>query len=214
MKKKVIYYCFFSLIIFSLVSCNKIGYGVLLWSMEDPLVESGSVLPVYVKSNIEKKWVVGFPETEGFDKNFKFEIPFTQFHFAGNKKNAQFYAEVFAPHAKSYAENELDGLPIRDAPDNNARRVYRLRIGEIIKILGLAEGVPPIGTSGDPLPGGWYRVITNDGITGFCFSNRLRIFDWDANDLRNNPFGEENISETESANDLSFVLPARGSRLI
>jgi len=153
------------------------GYGVLLWSLDEPEVISGAVLPVYVKSNIEKKWIVGFPETPDSNKKVKFEIPFTQLEYHPTKRRALEAAEIFAPHAMSYAENLLDGLPIRDVPDNNARRVYRLRSGEVIKILGLSEGIPPIGTSGDPLPGDWYKVMTNDGVSGFCFSNRLRIFD-------------------------------------
>jgi hypothetical protein len=70
-----------------------------------------------------------------------------------------------------------DGLPIRDAPDNGARRVYRLRLGEILKVLAIAEGVPAISATGDPLPGGWYSVLTEDGTRGYCFSYRLRFFE-------------------------------------
>jgi len=181
MRKSIIYLSLLSLSFLLLASCTKLGYGVLLWSLDDPPIESGSVLPVYVKSNIEKKWIVGFPETETetetYDKKIKFEIPFTQMEFSGNKKKAIEFAQEFAPHAKLYAENLLDGLPIRAEPDNNARRVYRLREGEIIKILSLAEhGTPPISTTGDPLQGDWYKVMTNDGVSGFCFSNRLNLF--------------------------------------
>jgi hypothetical protein len=70
-----------------------------------------------------------------------------------------------------------DGLPIRDNPDNNARRVYRMRLGEIVKILSPAEGVSAISASGDPLPGDWYQVLTEDGSVGYCFSYRLRLFE-------------------------------------
>ena len=157
-------------------SCSKMGYGVLLWSIDSPPVDSGTVLPVYIKSNIEKKWVVGVPEIVSADKNIKLEIPLTQLEYIGSKKKAVSWAQEFAPYAMAYAENLQDALPIRVNPDNNAQRVYRLRLGEIIKVLGFANGVPPISTTGDPLPGDWYRVMTSDGVTGFCFSYRLRIF--------------------------------------
>ena len=162
-----------------LSSCGKLGWGVLLWSIEEPPILSGTVLPVYIRSNIDHVWVVGVPETLRKDKKDpdKIEIPLTQFEFAGSKRKAVKRAGEFAYFASAYAENLQDGLPIRDNPDNNSRRVYRLRVGEIIKILSVVEGAPPISTTGDPLPGDWYKVLTHDGITGFCFSYRLKIFD-------------------------------------
>jgi hypothetical protein len=157
-------------------SCSKLGYGVLLWSIDDPPVDSGTVLPVFIRSNIEKIWVVGIPETSIAQKDFKKEIPLTQLEFIGSKRKAKKWAEAFAPYAMMYAENLQDGLPIRDNTDNNARRVYRLRLGEVVKVLGMAKGTPPISTTGDPLPGEWYKVLTNDGVTGYCFSYRLKVF--------------------------------------
>jgi hypothetical protein len=164
------------LIILTLSSCSRLGYGVLLWSIDDPPVDSGSVLPVYIKSNIEKIWVVGLPEQSSAYKDFKKEIPLTQLEFIGSKRKAEKWAENFAPYAMAYAENLQDGLPIRDSADNNSRRVYRLRLGEVVKILGVARGTPPISSTGDPLPGEWYRVLTNEGVIGYCFSFRLRLF--------------------------------------
>jgi hypothetical protein len=105
------------------------------------------------------------------------EIPLSRLEMAGSKAKAHKRAADFARYAHTYAENMQDGLPIRDNPDNNARRVYRLRYGEIIKILSLAEGIPAISATGDPLPGDWYRVLTEDGSTGYCFSYRLKLFE-------------------------------------
>jgi hypothetical protein len=167
----------FSLIfILLLSSCSRLGYGVLLWSIDEPPVDSGAVLPVYIRSNIEKIWVVGIPEKSRIQKEQKTEIPLTQLEFIGSKRKAKKWAENFAPYAMAYAENLQDGLPIRDSADNNSKRVYRLRLGEVVKILGIAKGIPPISTTGDPLPGEWYKVLTNEGVIGFCFSYRLRVF--------------------------------------
>jgi len=163
-----------------LSSCSRIlGYGVLLWSSEDPPVQSGTVLPVYIRSNIDKVWVVGIPKELRIpeSKIDKFEIPLSKLELAGSKKRARERADIFAPYALVYAETLQDGLPIRESPDNSARRVYRLRIGEVVKILTEVKGVAAVGASGDPLPGEWYRVLTEDGTTGFCFSYRLNLFD-------------------------------------
>jgi len=161
-------------------SCSRLlGYGVLLWSVEDPAVPSGTILPVYIRSNIDHVWVVGVPkEFRASGKNAdKIEIPLSKLELSGSKKKARERAEVFSPYALLYAETLQDGLPIREHPDNGARRVYRLKLGEIIKVLTPVEGVEAVGASGDPLPGEWYRVLTEDGTTGYCFSYRLKIFD-------------------------------------
>jgi hypothetical protein len=55
--------------------------------------------------------------------------------------------------------------------------VYRLKTGEIIKVLARVDGNPAISTTGEPLPGDWYRVMAEDGTTGYCFSYRLRLFE-------------------------------------
>jgi hypothetical protein len=136
-------------------------------------------MPVYIKSNINKVWVVGLPDGWHGGKNRidKIEIPFARFELVGSKRKANMRAQAFSKYALIYAENLQDGLPIRDNPDNNARRVYRLKTGEIIKILSVAEGNPAIGTTGEPLPGEWYKVLTEDGSTGYCFSYRLKLFE-------------------------------------
>ena len=140
---------------------------------------SGTVLPVYIRSNIDHVWVVGIPREfrAAGSRIDKFEIPLAKLELAGSRKRARERAENFAPYALSYAETLQDGLPIRENPDNGARRVYRLKLGEIVKILSPVEGVVAVGASGDPLPGDWYRVLTEDGTTGFCFSYRLRLFE-------------------------------------
>jgi len=158
---------------------SRLGWGVLLWSTEDPPIPSGTVLPVYIRSNINKVWVAGIPDSlrttgSGLDK---MEIPLARLELVGSRAKAQKRAGEFARYAHTYAENMQDGLPIRDNADNNARRVYRLRYGEIIKILSLEEGNPAISSTGDPLPGDWYRVLTEDGSIGYCFSYRLKMFE-------------------------------------
>ncbi|MDR1249184.1 MAG: SH3 domain-containing protein [Treponema sp.] len=161
-------------------SCSRLlGWGVLLWSTEDPAIPSGTVLPVYIRSNIDQVWVAGIPDAyrkAGQEKN-KFEIPLWQLELSGGRGAARRRAAEFAEYARFYAETVQDGLPIRSDPDNSARRVYRLRMGQIVKILAWVEGNPAISAAGEPLPGDWYRVLTEDGTVGYCFSYRLKLFE-------------------------------------
>jgi hypothetical protein len=190
----------------TLLSCERtLGWGMLLWSTEDPPVPSGTILPVYVRSNINQVWVAGIPvkyRAAGSGSPDKFEIPLSLLEFAGSKGAAAKRAGEFAEYALLYAETLQDGLPVREHPDNGSRRVYRLRAGEIIKILAKTEGASAISTTGDPLPGDWYRALTKDGNTGYCFSYRLRLFEHSGG-----PFNVER-AETEEAEDpdLEFVL--------
>jgi hypothetical protein len=162
-------------------SCSGLlGWGVLLWSAENPPIPSGTILPVYIRSNIDKVWVAGIPEQyrQAGDPIDKFEVPLAQLEFVGQRQAAEKRAAAFSDFALLYAETLQDGLPVREIPDNSARRVYRLKQGQIIKILEQVEGNPAISTTGDPLPGDWFRVLTEDGITGYCFSYRLQIFEY------------------------------------
>ena len=176
----------------------------MLWSVEEPSIFSGMVLPVYIKSNIDQVWVVGIPEALRNEKSAdKIEVPLSQFEFVGNRKKAQNRAIDFSEFAQIYAENMQDGLPIRDNADNNSRRIYRLRLGEIVKVLGKASGSPPISTTGDPLPGDWLKVLTKDGITGYCFSYRLKLIDQNEDSLQSTG---TTARETVYDPDLDMIL--------
>jgi hypothetical protein len=162
------------------------------------------MLPVYIRSNIDQVWVVGIPDA--FKKPDteidKFEIPLWQLELVGGKKAAENRAAAFAEFALSYAETMQDGLPIRDNPDNSARRVYRLKIGQIVKVLAQVPGNPAISASGDPLPGAWYQVLTEDGTIGYCFSYRLTFFEHGGG-----PLVISRVSEEEEEDpDLDLVL--------
>jgi hypothetical protein len=162
------------------VSCSqRLGWGILLWATEDPSIPSGTILPVYIRSNIDHVWVAGIPEAYRDGKNGidKMEIPLSRLELVGSKKKAADRSAQFSQYALTYAETLQDGLPIREDPDNNSRRVYRLKAGEIVKILSLAKGNPAISTTGEPLPGEWYRVLTENGSEGYCFSYRLKLFE-------------------------------------
>jgi hypothetical protein len=168
-------------LVLGLSSCTRLlGWGVLLWSTDDPSIPSGTVLPVYIRSNIDQVWVVGIPEAyqPAGSAMDKIEIPLAQLELSGSKKDAEKSAAAFAAYALTYAETLQDGLPIRQDPDNSSQRVYRLKLGQVIKVLSEVTGNAAISTTGAPLPGAWYRVLTDDGVQGYCFSYRLRFFEY------------------------------------
>ena len=191
-------YAAIALLTLSLGSCSRLlGWGVLLWSVEEPAIASGTILPVYIRSNIDGVWVVGVPDAaEGAKK--KIELPLWQLELHGSKRKALAAADLFSEFSLTYAEAAQDGLPIRFEPDNSARRVYRLKQGEIVKVLSRAEGNPAM--SGDtPLPGEWLKVLTDDGSSGYCFSYRLKLFEHTGDSLAS--FGAPATAEEAESED-------------
>ncbi|GHV85995.1 hypothetical protein AGMMS50230_16030 [Spirochaetia bacterium] len=177
------------------------GWGVLLWSMDDPALPSGTVLRVRVRSNIEQAWITLVPAEDG-SKEILAMVPLPHLEFFRTRGGAEKFAASFAEYAVTYAETLQDGLPIREKPANNARRSYRLKEGEIIKILEKAEGVEAISTSGAPLEGNWFKVLTQSGSTGYCFSYRLRMFEHETGPLGNEPVQ----ANTGGDRDLELIL--------
>ncbi|MDR0403833.1 MAG: SH3 domain-containing protein [Treponema sp.] len=177
---RAVVFALFPVLVFS--ACSKtIGWGVLLWHVEEPAIPPGTVLPVYVRSNIEQLWIAGVPEAyRSVEKEEMVEIPLAHLELLKNKDAAEKRALEFQEYAYTYAETLQDGLPMRDQPENNSRRVYRLKLGEIIKVLRRSEGVSAISTTGAPLPGDWLLVLAENGTTGYCFSYRLNLFEREA----------------------------------
>ncbi|GHT50891.1 hypothetical protein FACS1894102_6630 [Spirochaetia bacterium] len=196
--------------VFAFSSCSRsLGWGMMLWSSESGGIPSGTVVRVYIKSNIEKVWIIGVPrEYKKIAGTSKVEVPLPQLELCGTKAAAQRRAKQFAQYALSYAETIQDGLPIRVEADNSARRVYRLRYGEIVKILEKVRGNPAISATGDPLPGDWYKVLTEDGTEGCCFSYRLRLFEHSIGEIAKGPVSAPETDEKHDV-DLDAVLSAK-----
>lgn len=158
-------------------SCSsRIGWGVVLWTAPEGPLPAGSVVPVYIKSNIEQKYVVGVPLAKGKDKGKKIELPLWQVELYPSRGKAAARVKAMGENVSLYMFATRDGLPLRDAPTNAAKRVYRLHEGQSVKVLEKVQGEEE-STGGKVLPGSWYRVLTDDGSQGFAFSYSLRIYD-------------------------------------
>ncbi len=156
-----------------LSSCSqRLGWGLVLWTAPEGRLPAGSVVPVYIKSNINHVYVVG-----SIDAKSKVELPLWQVEVFPSRKKASQEAAKYAKVASLYLVALRDGLPVRVTPTNNGTdRAYRLREGESVKILALAKGDEV--RSGDAiLAGDWYYVLAGDGTRGYVYSNTMRLFD-------------------------------------
>lgn len=195
--KRILFFLFI-LSSFFLISCKDkvIGYSVVLWNNPEQEIKSGDVLPVYIKSNISHVYIAG-KNLNLKENEQKIEIPLWQLTEPVKKSKLSAIKEKYQENARTYANVKTDGLPCRAEPVNTAKQVYRLRKGEIIKILYKGNGQSPM-TGGKPLPGEWYKILTDNGTTGWCFSYNLDLFETDDNGNRigGNDFVDE-VQEDE-----------------
>ena len=157
---------------FALASCSRVmGYGMLLWDIPERDLQDGDIIPVYIRSNISHTYAVSAPGSKE-----RFDIPLWQITPPASRRSLKKTAAQYAEFLHRYASVKLDGLPIRAEPVNTARQVYRLRKGEIIKILYKGEG-QAVMVGSDALEGNWLRVLTSSGTQGWCFSYNLELFE-------------------------------------
>ena len=157
------------LILTAACSLGGLGYGIILWAPADTPLDSSRVVKIISESTIEETYIV-----EDSLSGEKYTIPRWRVELAGSKKaDAEAAAESYAPYANLMALSRQTGLPIREKPDAQSDRVYRLRSEEEIKILSRSESQVQVGS----FTGYWYKVITEDGTLGYVFDQNLVIYE-------------------------------------
>ena len=187
MKKFFLPLIFIFSLIFTSCSDKIMGYSVVLWNIPEQHIKSGDIVPVYIKSNISHVYVIGTESGE------KIEVALWQLTEPVKKGKVKSVAAKYSENAATYASVKLDGLPCRAEPVNTAKQVYRLRKNEIIKILYKGKGQAPMAGK-TALEGDWYRILTEDGTLGWCFSYNLNLYETDADGQR---IGAAEIVEEE-----------------
>ena len=189
MKKLFLPFVFLFSLLLTSCSDKVMGYSVVLWTIPEQQIKSGDIVPVYIKSNISHVYVIGTESGE------KIEVALWQLTDPVKKGKVKNVAAKYADNAATYASVKLDGLPCRAEPVNTAKQVYRLRKGEVIKILYKGNGQAPMAGK-TALEGDWYRILTDDGTMGWCFSYNLNLYETDAAGQRIG--GAEIVVEEES----------------
>ncbi len=163
-----IIYAVLALIVLTSCSEKYIGYGVLLWSPDEKIVSTGSVLPVLSESRINDSYMV--KQKKG--KNI-LELPRWRVKLCDTKTEASQAAKTILKFKTIFARNLKDGLLIRKEPTVTSPRVYKMKKNQIIKIIGRTNTMKNVG----PYTGYWYNVLTADGVSGYCFDHYLDIYD-------------------------------------
>jgi len=173
---RIILLIFCSLIL-SFLSCSAkpIGYAVVLWD-ESEEFKIGELLEVMEESKIRKTYMV----VAGGEKDLR-DIEAFKTRFFELKADADAFIRDYEACFNQFAFSEKDGLPVREEAHQEAKRIYVLKAGQLVKVVRRETEPVAIGSYQDY----WYRVLTEDGYEGFCFGYYLSGFE-----SRGNP-GEE-----------------------
>jgi len=168
MRPKVFFFLLVVCAALALSSCAKrIGYGLVVWGEEDGAVRTGQILPIQQESKIQNTYLIRFEGTRELA-----EVPTWRIRLFPDREGAVKGAEEYAPYLNMYAYSQRDGLPIREEADQEARRVYKLAEGQLVKVLARGEDKVQISSLEDF----WYLVLTEDGFQGYCFGYYLPVF--------------------------------------
>jgi len=149
-------------------SCSRgQGFGVVLWAPQEGSLANGDQVSVVRLSEEAGTITVRSKPVKG-----TVELDSWRLRLVSSREQARGEAEAYAPYAATYAYAQRDGLPLREEPDQEARRVYKLREGQVVKVLARGEQQALIATYQDY----WYRVLTDDGFEGWCFGYFLPVF--------------------------------------
>lgn len=146
---------------------SRMGYFVMIWPDDNSDIENGTVFPVKGESNLRQTYIV--------DMGNKAYVEIDKFRgqFFKTLKEAQNYGEAFLPYKDMFASVNRK-TPVREAADEHSSRIYILREGQIVKIVGRGESKVVIDNR---FEGYWYQIVTDDGVSGYCFDRNLSVFD-------------------------------------
>ena len=162
-----IYIFFFLLILLALTGCNnKMGYFLVYWPEDFSVMGSADLFPIKSESHLRKTHILNLGNSKYAEiASFRGAVFRTLQEAKAAQSELWEYKDLFA-----YAEAKT---PVRETPDVHSARVYILREGQVIKIIGRGKDKVQLG---EHLSGFWYKVITEDGIIGYCFDKNLTIY--------------------------------------
>ena len=163
---KIVTLAFISLALFAACAPRPEMWAVVLWSTEDHPVTTGSIVAIYESSQLNNTFTIGIGTGKERDEFAQWRLEAFK-----RKRDAESFAAVYAQWSDMYGKVNLDRLRVREAADAESAQLYKLRSGEIVKILTKLEETAAVGE----YKGHWYEVITGEGVRGYTFDEYLEV---------------------------------------
>ncbi len=159
-----------SLLVLGSCGPRAVAWGLLLWGDLTGPFATGTVVAITRDSQISDTYLVavkGERQAREFAKGSVRKF--------AHRAEAVAAAEILQPWLATWGFSRKEDpppLPIRETSDANAKTVYRLRFGQLVKVVSrTAERVEV-----KPYTDYWYEVATEDGYSGWCFGHFLKVF--------------------------------------
>jgi hypothetical protein len=149
-----------------LSSCGPriIGYAVILWPDPELPFSAGEIIPVVQTSQLQNSVTL---YTDGQEQRF----PAWRVEYVDSEAAGRDFLLRFEPWRERYGRSMLTALPVRALADRTSTRLYRLRDGEVIKLIDRTDEQ----SNEAGLIDYWYNVMTEDGTRGWVFGRNLEI---------------------------------------
>ncbi|MEI8096115.1 MAG: SH3 domain-containing protein [Spirochaetales bacterium] len=159
-----------------LFSCGfgRQATGVVLWAPEPAeigavaAVKNADVVWIWEQSRIRRSFKI--QESDG---SASLETDQWRIRSFANENEARDFAKNYAALKDAWAVSGKQGLPVRETPDANANRVYKLGENEEVKVLSKQDKRVKQGN----LEGTWVEILTKDGYSGWVFDYYLSLVD-------------------------------------
>ena len=154
-----------------LAACGQAprGYGVVLWSAGG-VPPAGTVIHLIEESSIEDRYLV---LSAGGDQDEEpVAVERWRVRVFPDAEPATAFAARYAPFTDSYGYAVRSGLPIRTEASATADIIYKLRVGQVTKVLERGAQPERVGVYENY----WYQVLTEDGVAGYTFGEFLPVF--------------------------------------
>jgi len=183
--KKKTYFSIFAFFLLFLNSCGGgIWKGVVLFPPEDSNLPSGEVVQIRDEAKTKNTFLIDWEDQQIEVETWRLEV-FRQ------QDALDAFQEEYQAFQNLYVVSSRQGLPMRQEPNTDSPRVYRIALDQKLKVVRRLPGPVQV----DRFSGFWYEVLSHDGIRGYAFDVYLTEFDQSTGELRVNPQGENDPYE-------------------
>ncbi|MDC7221375.1 MAG: SH3 domain-containing protein [Spirochaetales bacterium] len=166
MNKKIILSLFLISLLF-ITGCKRyLGYGFVYWSDDESAVQTGTPVRVITQSDINDIYLVLIPETK---EKREFDIWDVALFDSEDERDEAL--KDFQTYKSAFAQCQQN-LPLRERPDSSSENIYKLREGQIMKVIGREAEEVQIGN----MTGHWYKLLTEDGVIGYTYDYYLTVY--------------------------------------
>jgi len=156
----------------ALASCGArpVGWGVVLWGEAAGSPRTGAVVGILQESAIGEASLIAVP-----GERKPREYPLGRIRIFKRKAEASAFAASYAAKADDWAvvvKEDSPPLPVREAPAPDAKVIYKLQYGQLVKVVSRSAEKADV----KPYSDYWYELATEDGFTGWCFGHFLKTF--------------------------------------